>query len=71
MTEAPLDIASAIADIHPVPRGDAMTSSAAAVIDLQEFRARRAPRPEPRPMTATQRAVAPFWVVWVPVWPVR
>jgi hypothetical protein len=48
-----------------------MTSNAAAVIDLQEFRARRAPRPEPRQVATTQRAVAPFWVVWVPVWPVR
>lgn len=48
--------------------------ASAAVIDLQEFRARRSARAEPRPAPITTpmaRSVAPFWIVWVPVWPVR
>ena len=49
----------------------------AAVIDLDSFRARRAaPQPPParlpgRAAAAAPVAFAPFWIVWVPAWPVR
>lgn len=48
--------------------------NAAAVIDLDSFRARRAaPRPPARAPApaASPVAYAPFWIVWVPAWPVR
>ena len=45
-------------------------TATAAVVDLQEFRTRRAARPQPQ----APRMVAPLvpmMVVWVPVMPVR
>jgi hypothetical protein len=56
--------------------------TAAAVIDLDSFRARRAAMraapatapvrsASPYTVTAAPSAYAPFWVVWVPAWPVR
>jgi hypothetical protein len=52
-----------------------MPNAAAAVIDLDSFRARRAaPRPAPARAPApagSPVAYAPFWIVWVPAWPVR
>lgn len=46
--------------------------NAAAVIDLDSFRARRAMTHRPAPAPAPTRvAYAPFWIVWVPAWPVR
>jgi hypothetical protein len=48
-------------------------SAAAAVIDLETFRRQRQERLRPaRAMPARQPAVMvmPFWVTWVPMWPV-
>jgi hypothetical protein len=53
-----------------------MSQGAAAVIDLEELRRRRAARSAPQPPQAagTPRRfapmVVPFLVVWVPVWTV-
>jgi hypothetical protein len=46
-----------------------MAHSAAAIVDLNEFRRRRQP-PVARQPAATPRAMfqAPVWIVWVPVW---
>jgi hypothetical protein len=47
--------------------------NAAAVIDLDEFRRRQAMRETAKPARMQPRrvpAVVPFWVVWIPVWPV-
>jgi hypothetical protein len=51
-----------------------MPQSAAAVVDLNEFRRRREARSAPRPMAPSQAAPvavpvpAPVWIMWVPVW---
>lgn len=50
-----------------------MSTTAAAVIDLETFRRERLERQRPtRPMPARPPAavLVPFWVAWVPVWPV-
>jgi hypothetical protein len=53
-----------------------MSQGAAAVIDLDELRRRRAARSAPKPAPATggprpfAPMVLPFLVVWVPVWTV-
>jgi hypothetical protein len=51
-----------------------MSQGAAAVIDLEELRRRRAARSGPKPTPAPARPyspmVVPFCVVWVPVWTV-
>ena len=51
-----------------------MSATAAAVIDLETFRRERQERQRPAcPMPARLSAPAllvPFWVTWVPVWPV-
>jgi hypothetical protein len=52
-----------------------MSQGAAAVIDLEELRRRRAARSAPKPPPAAPvRLAAPMFVpvcvVWVPVWPV-
>jgi hypothetical protein len=48
-------------------------TAAAAVIDLQEFRDRRRPRRTAASTSTAPRPapLVPFWVCWVPVWPVR
>jgi hypothetical protein len=45
-------------------------SNAALVIDLDDFRRRRAARSEARPATSAPAMVppVPVWLVWVPVW---
>jgi hypothetical protein len=51
-----------------------MPQSAAAVVDLEEFRRRREARRSPpaRPAVPPQATVAmPVWMCWVPVWVVR
>jgi hypothetical protein len=51
-----------------------MGQAAAAVIDLEEFRRRQARRETAKPGMSTplrrQPPIVPFWVVWIPVWPV-
>jgi hypothetical protein len=53
-----------------------MSQCAAAVIDLEELRRRRAARSAPKPTPPASAArpfapmVVPFCVVWVPVWTV-
>lgn len=49
-----------------------MSQGAAAVIDLEELRRRRAARTAPKPPAAVRPApmFVPMCVVWVPVWTV-
>jgi hypothetical protein len=51
-----------------------MSSSAAAVIDLEAFRRQRQERERPGPRSmrprAPQTVLVPVWVAWIPVWPV-
>ncbi len=50
-----------------------MSQGAAAVIDLEELRRRRAARTAPKPPPAAVRPApmfVPMCVVWVPVWTV-
>jgi hypothetical protein len=50
-----------------------MSSTAAAVIDLDSFRRRRQasdPAPRPAQVRRPNAVLMPFWVAWVPMWPV-